>query len=68
MEWHILLRGKYRLLIEYMKGSLNPDLRAKESFSEESFLIYNIEVEECWPSDRQGQGQAEGTACAGTWG
>lgn len=51
-----------------MKGRLNLDLRAKDSFSEESFLIYNIEVEECWPSDRQGQGQAEGTACAGPWG
>ena len=45
-----------------MKVSLNLDLRAKASFSEESFLICNIEVEECWPSDRQGQGQAEGTA------
>lgn len=56
------------LLIEYVKGSLNLDLRAKASFSEESFLICNIEVEECWPNDRQGQGQAEGTACAGSWG
>lgn len=31
--------------MEYMKGELHLDLRAKESFSEEPFLICNIEVE-----------------------
>lgn len=34
------------LLIEYIKGSLNLDLRAKVSF-QRVILICNIEVEEC---------------------
>lgn len=45
LEWHIPFRGEIKVTEWVSERKLNPDLRAQESFPEESFLFCSVKVE-----------------------